>query len=629
MFTAHAFRFVLAIGLLTFLTACDQLPISFSDTPTPTLTATRAPSTPTVPPPLVAFPTALPTLTPAATMTLDARASLTAPVAQIVSPQNNSPLSVNQTAHVVVYAADDQGIARIELFADNVLIKTEHAPSISAQVFSAMIPWTPAQTGTSVLRALAYDLTNRASAADEITVNIVADARKPSATIVYPIGTPQIDLGDLVPIHAIATDEAGVIQIELWVDNQLYTHTLAANAPGQAQLATIFYWHALAPGSHTLIVRARDAHDQTTDSPSLKVLVGATRAPTLTLAFDRTTALPNEPITATITALDASGIARVELLNGKEIIAAIPSAFPAKQTALTAQIVWQNANPGDYQLSARAISAHNLAKDAPAQTITILRAGQTAPVAALATATRVRTPRATITPRTQPPPPPSAEIAQPANNFSSAQNVRAIFSGKGNAELERIELWGYTHGQPNPQVICSLDARAATQKTGQCDWSPPSAGVVYLYAQAIDIYRQIGKSPVIAGYIGAPTFATAGPTPAPLAGRWSGSVSNAQYALTPRVIGTAVRGELKVSTIESEGKIMSGSIRGDRITFHVDFAPATVTTPSAPITTTLTAPTANISAFDFDCGVDLIAGILNCAFKDSRGRSGSVILKRE
>ena len=623
MFTAHAFRFIIAIYLLTVLTACDQLQIPFSDTPTPTLTATRAPSTPTAPPPLVAFPTALPTLTPVATITLDPRASLTAPVAQIISPQNNSPLSVNQTAFVVIYAADDQGVARIELFADNVLVKTENAPAPGAQVFSATIAWTPAQTGAMVLRALAYDTTNRASAADEITINVIADARKPSATIAYPIGTPQIDLGDLVPIHAIATDEAGITQIELWVDNQLYTHALAANAHGQPQLATIFYWHALTPGTHTLILRARDTQDQTTDSTPLKVFVVAARAPTLTLAFERTTALPNEPITATITALDASGIARVELLNGKEIIAAIPSALPAKQTALTAQIVWQNANPGDYQLSARAISAQNLAKESPAQTITILRAGQTAPVAALATATRVRTPRATITPRTQPPPPPSAEIAQPANNFSGANSVRAIFSGKGNAELERIELWGYTQGQPNPQVICSLDARAATQKTGQCDWAPPSAGVVYLYAQALDIYRQIGKSPVIAGYIGAPTFATAGPTPAPLAGRWSGASANAQYALTPRVIGTAVRGELKVSNIEGEGKITSGSLRGDRITFHVDFAPTTNATPN---TTTLAAP---ISAFDFDCGVDLVAGILNCAFKDSRGRSGSVLLKRE
>jgi len=432
----------------------------------------------------------------------------------------SAQISVNQTYTVVVYAADDTGIARVELTDENALVRAETAPTPAPRVFSALIPWTPTQIGAHTLRALAYDADNHASAPDEVTITVLQDARRPTSIIVYPISTPQVDLGGVLQLFGLATDDAGVTQVELWADNQVYTYLTSQNAGGQTTFPFAFAWHALTSGTHTFFVRARDNQDQTTDSASLKVAVVDTHQPALSVSFDRTNAPVNEPITITVTALDVSGIQRIEVWSGKEIIHTAKSSNPARQTALMTQVVWQSANPGDFQISARAYNANGNVKDAPAQTISILRPGQAPPTPApTVTPTRPRAPRTTPTPRSQPPPPPSAEILSPADRFSGTAPLRVTFAGRGNSELERIELWGYYAGEANPQIICTIDAHASTQKTGQCDWNMPSAGVVYLFAQAIDIYRQAGRSTPITGFIGVPLLPTPTAPPTATVGR--------------------------------------------------------------------------------------------------------------
>ncbi len=626
---------LMLLGLLFVATACESLPVVLPSpvVPTPTLPAPTATATVPSSATLVAFPTVMPSptkmpLTPGPDQA--ARLSAIAPVVQLVSPLNNAQLSINQTFYVFIYAADDQGIARLELWVDGMLVRSE-TPTNPSPVFSVIVPWTPTQPGAYVVRAVAYDATNRASVADEATVNVVTDARKPSAMIVYPIGTPQVELGELVNISAVATDEATIVQLELWVDNQLYTYVTPQNS-ASSQLATLFAWYALAPGTHTLFVRARDTQDQTTDSAPLRIFVASSRAPSVQASFERTNTLAGEPITVTITALDAAGIQRIELLNGKDVVASIPSGNPGKQTVLTSQVVWQSANPGDYSLMARAVNANNAVKESPAQMISVLRPGQATPTSlAPPTPTRTRTPRPTATARPQPPGPPSAELIQPTTNFNSPMPLRVTFNGKANSELDRIELWGYALGQPNPQMICSLDARATTNKTAQCDWMPPSVGVWTVYAQAIDIYRQVGKSAPISGFIGAPALPLPSPTPITFSGRWSATTSSGQFSAVLRQSGTAIRGEFKLvapGTPDQDGRITSGTLRADRMTFHVDFTPAATAVPSATITTTTTmAPT--VTAMDFDCGVDANATTLTCTFKDSRGRGGNANFRRE
>jgi hypothetical protein len=110
-------------------------------------------------------------------------------------------------------------------------------------------------------------------------------------------------------------------------------------------------------------------------------------------------------------------------------------------------------------------------------------------------------------------------VLSPSDRFSGSSPLRVTFAGRGNSELERIELWGYYSEQSNPQIICTIDAHASTQKTGQCDWNMPSAGVVYLFAQAIDIYHQSARSTPISGFIGVPLVPTLIATPTATVGR--------------------------------------------------------------------------------------------------------------
>jgi len=626
---------LLAVVLILEIgTGCDSFPAVLPTEPSPSPTRPPMPTpTATLAPSVVAFPTVLPSpTTMPVTPSADAmpRIVSASPVAQLLSPLNNAQISLNQTFNVVVYAADDHGIARLELFVDGMLLRSE-TPLVVTPVFTVQVPWTPTQTGAYVLRVVAYDATNRPSNSDEATVNVVADARKPSAQIVYPIGTPQIELGEVVQIHASATDEAGVTQLELWVDNQLYTYAMPSGAP--TQFAVSFAWQSLIPGTHTLFARARDTQEQTTDSAPVRIFVANSHAPIVQLSFERTHALVGEPITVTITALDAGGIQRVELLNGKDVVASSPSGNPAKQTVLTTQVLWQSANPGDYSLSARAISASNVAKESSPQIVSILRPNQATPTPMpSAPPTRTRTPRATATAVRQPPPAPSAELIQPSAKFTATMPIRVTFAGKANAELDRIELWAYALGQSNPQIACTVDARAATTKTAQCDWMPPSAGVWNLYAQAVDTYRQTGKSALVSGYIGVPALPLPSPILITFSGKWSASAANTQYSATFRQSGTALRGEFKLvasGAPESEGRITSGAIRADRVTFHVDFPPVVTGAPSVPVTATLTTTSPAITGIDFDCGVEAQASALTCTFKDSRGRSGNVTFRRE
>lgn len=611
---------MLALILLMLVASCEPItatpPLTATPSPSASPTVARATETPVTAPIVVAFPTAVPS--PSVTPTLaPAPVSRAAPVVQLASPAQNAQISVNQTYTLVVLASSENGIARIEVTADGAPVHIEN-PSAPVPTFTAFVSWTPTQIGAHVLRAVAYDAQNRASAPDEVTVTVLQNARKPTAIIVYPIGVPQIELGSVLPIYGIATDDAGVTQVELWVDNQLATYLVAQNSTGQLTFPFVFHWHALAPGTHTFFVRAYDNQNLTTDSAPLRILVVDNQVPSLSVAFDRTHAPAGEPITLTVSALDVSGIQKIEFVSGREIFATLTSSNPARQTALAGQIVYQNLNPGEYPIIVRAHNANGNIKESPPQIVSILRPGQAAPTAApTLTPTRTRVPRATVTPRSQPPPAPKAEIIAPTDRFNLSAPLRITFSGQASAELERIEVWAYYPGQALAQVICLIEARATTQKTGQCDWTPPAAGVVTLFAQSIDIYRQIGRSPAITGFVGAPVPPTATPTPLTATARWSAATATGPMTITLRQTGTTLRGEVKMTGVEPVGRIVSGTARAERLSFSVDFSAEGGT------------PVAGALTMDFDCVTDLNAGTMSCTYRDSRGRTGAALFRRE
>ncbi|MBI5034602.1 MAG: hypothetical protein HZB51_29115 [Chloroflexi bacterium] len=632
----------LVLVAISFVAACEPVTVVPTMTPLPaTATLTRTPEpSPTHTPVVVAFPTAAPT--PIASPTVNAPPTQRAPtgltVVQLVSPVTNAQISVNQTYTVVIYAAAENGVARIELTDDGTPVKVDN-PQSPVQVFSALAAWTPNQIGQHTLRAVAYDANNRPSLPDETTVAVTTDARKPTSIIVYPIGIPQIEFGSALPIYGVATDDVGVTQVDLWVDSQLYAYLNSTNANGQSAFPFVFSWLALSPGNHTFFVRSHDNQDQTTDSAALKILVVDTQTPSVSVAFDRTNAPVGESITITVAALDVAGIQRVDLLSGKEVFSSIPSGNAARQTSLVAQIVWQNPNPGDYSIVARAYNANGVTKDSAPQVVSILRAGQNTPTTVpTVTPTRTRA-RPTLTPRSQPPAAPKAEITAPTNQFSQPLPLRVAFSGQASAELERIELWASLPGQASPHIVCTIDSKASTQKSGQCEWTPPAAGVYTLFAQAIDIYHQTGRSASITGYVGVPLLPTPTPTPVNFSGRYTAATSQGLMTANLRQTGTAMRGDFRMAGVEATGRITTGSIKAERLTFSVDFSSPITATPTPMTTVTATAtlaatpsvletPTTPLT-MEFDCATDVTAGTLSCTYRDSRGRTGAAFFRRE
>lgn len=618
------------VGLALTIAACDQF--TTTEPPKNTPIPTPIPNTP----PVVAFPTSaaitvVPPTVPIDNASPSTRPLSIAPIVQIASPVTNTQVSISQTMFVGVYAADDSGIARIELYDDGALVKAENAPAPAPTNFSAMIPWTPAYIGFHSLRAIAINTANRTSTPDEVIIPVTTDVRKPSSVILYPVGTPQAEVGSVVQIQAAAIDDVGVTQLELWVDNQLYTYIASQNASGQIPLTATFTWIPTTVGSHTLMLRTYDNQAQTSDSAQVKITIVDTHAPSINVTWERTNAQANEPITVTITALDAVGIQRIELWSGKDNINTMTSANPARQTSMTVQMNWQSANVGDFPLIVRAYNSDGNVKESAPQIINILRPAQSTPIPTTApTPTRTRTPRPTATPRLQPPPPPVAELIAPLDHFVGAAPFRVTYGGKGSAELDRVELWGYMPGQPGAQLLCQSDAKATTQKNVQCDITPPYAGMISMYAQVYDSYRQVGRSQTISGYVGLPILPTPTATPFLLSGRWVAPTFAASFQQTSTVLRGTVR-TAPTGTTEIEGRITSGTIKSDRVTFRVEFLPAT--TSSTPVNlgteTPAPSPTPIAPAIDFDCGVEPGATTLTCTWKDARGRTGNTMFKKE
>lgn len=96
-------------------------------------------------------------------------------------------------------------------------------------------------------------------------------AGKPVVSISSPPSGAQVTLGQEVLVQATATDQSGVVRIELWVDSVL----AVADQPPAAQpaYAAILHWTPSTPGAHTLMVKAINSSSVTSDPVTVTVNV--------------------------------------------------------------------------------------------------------------------------------------------------------------------------------------------------------------------------------------------------------------------------------------------------------------------------------------------------------------------
>lgn len=185
-------------------------------------------------------------------------ADTTPPVTSIASPASAS--IVSGIANVQANASDNVGVAKIELYVDNMLA------NISSQV-PLFYAWdtTGLANGLHTLHSLAYDSAGNTGASSDVTVDVEnnvavsTDTTPPIAQISSPI--PGSIVKRSQKIYTATNDNVGVVRVELYLDN-----ALAASSTTSSPTFTLntTKW---SKGTHTLKALAYDAAGNAGASP--------------------------------------------------------------------------------------------------------------------------------------------------------------------------------------------------------------------------------------------------------------------------------------------------------------------------------------------------------------------------
>ena len=213
------------------------------------------------------------------------------PTVVILSPPDGTRVSLGQEVQVRSWASDDRGLARVELLVDGGVYRTyEAAGQLTVEVVQQ---WHATVPGQHTLQVRAYDDAWQVSAPAQVIVYVdqgmptpfptppqppSPDAIPPTVHIVSPPSGQQVSSGQRIDIVISASDNVGVVAMELWVDGMLVT---SENLPVLRQTwQWAASWSSTAAGGHEMIARARDAAGNVGQSSVVSVVVQS--APTTT-----------------------------------------------------------------------------------------------------------------------------------------------------------------------------------------------------------------------------------------------------------------------------------------------------------------------------------------------------------
>lgn len=179
-----------------------------------------------------------------------------APVAEIAAPLGSS--SVSGLVAVDVNAADNVGVARVDLKVNGTVVATD-----SAAPYSFSWNSTGVANGMASLVAVAHDAAGNAGASATVAVNVANSTpvvASDTAAPVVVVGNPVAGtVSGTVAVSVSASDNAGAagIQTSLSIDGKLV-------ASGQGgSLSYSWNTRKVTPGTHTIAVTARDAAGNT------------------------------------------------------------------------------------------------------------------------------------------------------------------------------------------------------------------------------------------------------------------------------------------------------------------------------------------------------------------------------
>ena len=461
------------------------------------------------------------------------------PTVQWLAPTNNSQITAGQTISIVALAADDKGISRVEFYADNVLYNTQPVENLPT-TYNAVFAWSSAQTGQHNLSIVAFDASGNASEPASATITVSADSTPPQVTILAPASPQNLSLGAQINVQVAASDEAGVKQLQLLVDNQPYSQVTSQSPEGQNPFSATFIYAANAAGTHTLLVRATDSAGNLGNSGPLTVNVADNNPPSVNANYSRVNVRVNEQVTVYTNATDAAGIQRVELWADNAIYNVYTSPNPPAQTSLSIQQIWASSVPGNHVLFVRVFDVNNLSTTTPATNIFVRQPQEPTPTFTPFIPTRTPYPTRTAQPVI---PPPNCQMEEPATNFhvEIPNSIRIKWHCTAAGGMAQIQVY-YQYPGLMATLIENVPGDGRNEQRGETEWRPGNPGSVNVFVVPIDQRGQRGESPHIPGIIHAQRPPTLPPPPTErpqpgITGRWRGEIDNGAFiiVLEPRI----------------------------------------------------------------------------------------------
>ncbi|WP_320044175.1 S8 family serine peptidase [uncultured Desulfobacter sp.] len=234
------------------------------------------------------------------------------PYVNITSPQNDT--TVNGSLTVSVTAVDDSGVERVELYVNGEVLASD-----------TTLPYTFAwdtygyANSEYELMAVAYDTSGNAGWSNVITVTIANESDDDILPPVVAITSIQngTSVSGGITVDVSATDESGVVQVELYVDGEFLDEDITS--------PYAFFWDTTAHtnGTYALVAIAYDTAGNKGVSEVITVSVDNaifqdTEAPVVTITSPGDGASIGNRETVQASASDAGGINRMELfMNGE------------------------------------------------------------------------------------------------------------------------------------------------------------------------------------------------------------------------------------------------------------------------------------------------------------------------
>ncbi len=223
------------------------------------------------------------------------------------APFDTQPVARGQSPVVVVDAADNVGVVRVDLLLDGQLIDTGRPNSpIRFSVDTSAL-----QAGQAYeLTAVAFDALGNA-ASERRTLTLAPDVLPPTASIT---ASSQVALGRPLPLEVVATDDGRIARVDIFVDASPAAAATRLVAPFQFAIDTA----ALAPGAHVVRAVVVDGAGNSTEAQHSFDVLSDTTPPIITVLSPLTPRVrQGAPVAVLASAIDDTGVGSVSYrLNG-------------------------------------------------------------------------------------------------------------------------------------------------------------------------------------------------------------------------------------------------------------------------------------------------------------------------